>query len=127
MKKKILLVDDKSEFRTLLKVILQKKYHVETASNGLEALAMLTNRFFPDLIISDLNMPSVDGAKLVEQVYASDVFKHIPIIILSSVSDSKDKIHLFNLGIADYLEKPFNPQELEVRISRVFKASNINS
>jgi len=119
MKKKILLIDDKGEFRYLLNVILGGRYDVKTAENGLEALAMLNDNYFPDMIISDLMMPKVGGAQLLEQLKASEVYQHIPVIILSSVDDSTSKTKLIKAGAADYLEKPFNPAELEARIERL--------
>lgn len=121
MKKRILLVDDKGEFRRLVKIFLSKNYEVETAENGLQALALLQNGYLPDVIVSDLIMPEVDGKVLVEQLKASGMFQHIPIIILSSVDKSTEKIELIKLGAGDYLSKPFNPMELEVRIERLLK------
>lgn len=123
MKKKILLVDDKKEFRTLLKIILQDKFNVTTVSDGLEALSVLQTGYLPDLIISDLVMPKVDGLALAKQINSSEEYKHIPVFILSSISESKSKVELFENGVADYLEKPFNPEELKVRINRLLNAS----
>jgi two-component system, chemotaxis family, chemotaxis protein CheY len=121
MKKKVLLVDDKVEFRRLVKIFLSSKYEVETAENGLKAFALLQKGFLPDIIVSDLMMPVVDGRSLVSQLKASGVFSHIPIIILSSIDKSADKIELFKLGASDYLVKPFNPEELEIRIANLLK------
>lgn len=122
MKKRILLVDDKGEFRRLVKIFLSKNYDVKTAENGLEALAILQNGYIPDAVVSDLIMPEVDGRVLVEQLKASGIFQHIPVIILSSVDKSAQKIELLKSGAGDYLVKPFNPEELEVRIERLLKA-----
>lgn len=121
MKKRILLVDDKGEFRRLVKIFLSKNYDVETAENGLDALAKLQNGYRPDAIVSDLVMPEIDGKVLVEQVKASGFLRHIPIIILSSIDKSAKKIELLNLGANDYLVKPFNPEELEIRIERLLQ------
>lgn len=121
MKKRVLLVDDKGEFRRLVKIFLSKNYEVETAENGLQALALLRNGYLPDAIVSDLIMPEVDGKVLVEQLKASGMFQHIPIIILSSIDKSAEKIELIELGAGDYLVKPFNPMELKVRIERLLK------
>jgi DNA-binding response OmpR family regulator len=121
MKKRILLVDDKGEFRRLVKIFLSKNYDVETAENGLDALAQLQNGYRPDAIVSDLIMPEFDGKVLVEQVKASGFFRHIPIIILSSIDKSAKKIELLSLGANDYLVKPFNPGELEIRIERLLQ------
>lgn len=119
MKKNVLLVDDKKELRLVLKSYLIKKYNVETAESGLHALALLQNGYCPDIIVSDLMMPSADGKTLVAQIKSSGLFSHIPIIILSSIDKSSERIELLRSGANDYLTKPFNPEELEVRIEQV--------
>jgi DNA-binding response OmpR family regulator len=121
MKKKILIVDDKSEFRRLTKAILINKYDVESAENGVDALSLLQNGYIPDLIVSDLMMPELGGKGLVEQLKTSGAFKNIPVIILSSIDKSSEKIQLINLGASDYLEKPYNPSELLARIENLLK------
>ena len=121
MKKKILIVDDKTEFRRLTKTILSSIYVVESAENGVEALSLLQNGYMPDLIVSDLMMPVLGGKGLVDQVKSSGAFKHIPIIILSSIDKTDEKIQLIKMGADDYLEKPYNPSELLVRIEKLLK------
>ena len=119
MKPKVLLVDDKNEFRTLLKVILEKDYEILTAYNGSNALEVLNDGFEPDLIVTDLMMPDVDGKSFVTQLKASGLYKDIPVIVLSSIDKSMERIELLKLGAEDYLIKPFNPSELKVRIDNV--------
>ncbi len=121
MIKKVLLVDDKKEFRTLVKIYLSSKYEVETAENGMHALSVLKNGFIPDIIVSDLMMPDVDGKTFLTQLKASGAYRHIPVIILSSIDKSAKKIELINIGADDYLIKPFNPEELATRIENIFK------
>jgi DNA-binding response OmpR family regulator len=121
MNKKVLLVDDKKEFRKLVKIYLSRKYDVETAENGLHALSILKNGFIPDLIVSDLMMPEVDGKTFLMQLRASGAYRNIPVIILSSIDKSSRKIELINNGADDYLIKPFNPEELETRIENLLK------
>jgi len=119
MKPKILLVDDKNEFRTLLKVMLENEYEIQTAFNGANALEVLQTDFEPDLIVTDLMMPDVDGKSFVIQLKASGLHKHIPVIVLSSIDKSMERVELLKLGAEDYLIKPFNPSELKVRIENV--------
>jgi len=121
MKKKILVIDDKDEFRILTKTILSSKYDVESAENGINALSILQSGYMPDLIISDLLMPVLGGKDFLEQLKSSGAFKEIPVIILSSIDKSEEKIKLINLGASDYLEKPYNPAELMARIESIFK------
>lgn len=121
MKRNVLLVDDKKELRMVLKIYLSKKYNVETAESGLHALALLQNGYAPDIIISDLMMPDADGKTLVSQLKSGGLYSHIPIIILSSIDKSSERIELIKSGANDYMTKPFNPEELEVRIEQVLK------
>jgi DNA-binding response OmpR family regulator len=119
MKMKILIVDDKNEFRRLTKSILESKYSVESAENGLEALSIMQNGYMPDLIVSDLMMPVLGGKDFLDQIRSSGVFKDIPVIILSSIDKSDEKIKLIQSGANDYLEKPYNPAELLARIENI--------
>lgn len=121
MKKKILIVDDKTEFRRLTKTILSKDYVVESAENGIDALSLMQNGYMPDLIVTDLMMPVLGGKDFVEQLKNSGVFNNIPIIVLSSIDKSDEKIKLINMGASDYLEKPYNPAELLARIENLLK------
>ena len=95
MKKKILIVDDRTEFRRLTKSILSTNYQVESAQNGVEAMALLQNgQFEPDLIVTDLIMPVMGGKDFLEQLKSSGVYKNIPVIVLSSIDKSDEKIKL---------------------------------
>ena len=121
MKNKILIVDDRNEFRRLTKTILESKFEVEGAENGIDALAKLQSGYLPDLIVTDLMMPVLSGSDFVEQLKMSGMWKDIPIIVLSSVDKSEEKIKLIKLGVNDYLEKPYNPAELLARIENILK------
>lgn len=121
MKKKLLIVDDKEEFRKLIKLFLSKKYDVESFENGMQALAFMQKGNLPDIIVSDLMMPELDGKTLLEQLKSSGVFKHIPVIILSSIDNSSERVELIKSGASDYLIKPFNPEELSIRIENQFR------
>jgi len=73
----------------------------------------------PDLILTDLQMPNMDGMELIKRVKTSGYFSDIPIIVLSSKDSSKDRIDCLKLGAEDYIMKPFNPEELLIRIEKV--------
>ena len=121
MKKKILVIDDKLSFRKLVSVVLSKKYDVTTAQNGFHALAMIQQGFVPDAIVSDLMMPQIDGKNLIKQLKISGLFDDIPVIILSSIDKSAKRIELIEMGADDYITKPVNPAELEVRLERLLQ------
>ena len=121
MKYKVLLVDDNNELRMLLKLCLSQKFMVETASNGLEAFYRLENEFTPDIIVSDVMMPDVDGLTLTRQIKVNEKYAHIPVIILSSIDKDAFYREFFQIGASDYLLKPFSPKELIVRIENILE------
>lgn len=117
--KKILLVDDRSSISKLITQFLSATYEVENKEDGLQALAWLQEGNIPDLILTDLQMPILDGFELINHVKSSGYFKDIPIIVVSSLDSSNDRIKCLKMGAEDYLVKPFNPEELLIRIERV--------
>lgn len=117
--KKILIVDDKPSISDLIVQFLKHAYDVETKLDGLEALAWMQEGNIPDLILTDLQMPNMDGIELIKKVKASGYFSDVPIIVLSSKDSSKDRIECLKLGAEDYIMKPFNPEELMIRIEKV--------
>lgn len=116
MKKKILIIDDEKTIRVLLENYLQKEYEVITKSDGEEGLNWLQEGNFPELIVSDIQMPNLDGYEFIKNVRASGYFKEIPLIMLSGIESSAEKVKTLKMGANDYLVKPFNPEELAVRI-----------
>lgn len=118
MRTKVFLIDDKLELLKLMKLFLSRNYNVETAENGLQAITKLHSGYVPDIIISDLYMPFVDGRSFVSQVRVSTHFRDIPIIILTSNDNIKDRIDLLKLGANDYIVKPIKPEELEMLIQK---------
>jgi CheY-like chemotaxis protein len=122
MRTKVLLIDDKLEFLKLMQLFLSRNYNVETAENGLQAITRLHSGYVPDIIISDLYMPFVDGRSFVSQVRVSTHFRDIPIIILTSNDNIKDRTDLLKLGANDYIIKPFKPEELEMLIQKLTTA-----
>ena len=115
MKKKILVIDDERTIRVLLENFL-KEYIVTTKKDGLEGLSWLQEGNIPDLIVADIQMPNLDGYEFVRQIRASGFFKDIPLIVLSGIESTTEKVKCLKLGANDYLVKPFNPEELAIRI-----------
>ena len=114
----ILLVDDKVQLLTLLKQFLKTRYEVVLKYNGLEAIEWIQQGNIPDLILTDIQMPKMDGLKFLQIIKGSGIFSEIPVIILSSRESSQDRIECLKQGASDYISKPFNPEELLVRIER---------
>lgn len=122
MKKyKILLVEDDINLGNILSEYLSlKKYEVELCKNGEEGLVSFKNSKF-DLCILDVMMPRKDGFTLAKEIRA--INKNIPVIFLTAKSMLKDKIEGFNIGADDYITKPFNTEELILRINAVIRRS----
>jgi len=117
--KKLLIVDDKKSLSDLLAQLLRKSYDLEVKNDGMEAMLWLQEGNIPDLILTDLQMPNMDGTELIKKVKSSGYFSSVPIIVLSSKDSSKDRIECLKLGAEDYIMKPFNPEELLIRIEKV--------
>lgn len=112
MKKKILLVDDIKEFRALLKIILSGNYEVITAEDGEEALRFIEDGLTPDVLVTDLVMPRMDGYQLISKMKSTDNYSRIPIIVLSNVDEATKKRQLKKEGVYNFLHKPFSAAEL---------------
>ena len=121
MEKSVLLVDDKQEIAKIIMLYLSSTYKVSYKENPLKAIAWLQEGNLPDLIISDLNMPEMSGEEFLVYLKANDMFSPIPVLILSSVESSSNRIRLFEEGAEDFILKPFNPEELRVRVKRILR------
>lgn len=123
MKKRILVVDDELSIRMLLDNFLSEDYTVITKDNGYEALSWIQEGNSADLILVDIDMPMINGYDLTKSIRKQSGMQTVPIIFLSSKQKSEDRIKSFTAGADDYLQKPFNPEELLIRIQVVFRRS----
>lgn len=119
----ILVVEDSEMMREFLKGNLSEKYLVHTAESGWEALAYLRSGINPDLIITDLNMPDMDGELLLKNIKKNVRFSHIPVVVLSGMKKSSARIKCLQGGAKDFIMKPFNPEELMLRVSHILNAA----
>ena len=117
MKHKILLIDDQRVICLLLANFLSKDYDITCKQSGKEALLWLEHNL-PDLIICDLQMPEMDGLEVLTQVRSRGFTKHTPFLILSATAESRERIKCYRQGAQDYIEKPFNPEELKEIINK---------
>lgn len=119
--KQVLVIDDEPIMRKLLMQILKDKHEVILKENGKEALEWMYSGHIPDLVVADLNMPEIDGFEYIEKVRESGFFNDVPLIVLSGEESSAERIKCLKLGANDYLIKPFNPEELGLRIDNLIK------
>lgn len=118
MKSKILVVDDSEEIRILVQKILGDKYILEMAENSEEALTKAIE-FSPDLILLDIMMPDTSGYEICSQIKSRDEIKNTPIIFLSSKTGSNSRVTGYKLGAIQYIEKPFEAEELKEVLNSV--------
>ncbi len=118
---KILVVDDDRAINELIKVNLKLAgYDVVQAFDGIEGFA-LAKQELPNLAILDVMMPNVDGYTVAQRIRQSDIIKNIPILMLTALSDIEDKGRGFDIGVDDYLVKPFDMEELKMRVKALLK------
>ena len=119
---KILVVDDDPAVRNLIqRFLLKQNYQVESAEDGKTALSIF-EKFNPDLVILDVNLPDVIGFNLCQEMQSrSGVF----VLLLTSRTDEADKIRGFSKGADDYLTKPFGLGELEVRVGAILRRQRV--
>lgn len=119
---KLLIVDDESKIREVIKEYAEwHGYEVMEADDGMSAVGLCKVHHF-DLIIMDVMMPKLDGFSACKEIRKT---KKTPIIMLSARGEEYDKLHGFDLGIDDYIVKPFSPKELMARVNAVLSRLNV--
>ena len=117
----ILLAEDNPDLRGYICALLSEKYRVIATENGQQAFDWLKTNKNPSLIISDIMMPVMDGLELLQHVKASEELRHIPMIMLTARQSMEAKLSALQLGVDDYITKPFSEPELLVRIDNILK------
>ena len=124
MDNKILVVDDDTSINELIKINLELAgYQVLQAYDGIKGFALVKQEL-PSLVILDVMMPDVDGFTVAKRIRENEETKNIPIIMLTALSQLNDKVNGFNIGVDDYLVKPFEVEELLVRVRALLKRTN---
>ncbi len=117
-KKTILIVEDNYDLQNFLKDLLIDKYNILLAENGEEGYLYAKNNY-PDLILSDIMMPKVDGIEMCRKLQINQLTKHIPIILLTAKNSTSSKIHGLKSGAIEYINKPFNTNELLLKVKNI--------
>ncbi|MGH9843118.1 MAG: response regulator transcription factor, partial [Blastocatellia bacterium] len=121
MGKRLLVVDDDPGLlRAVAETLRAEGYEVTTARRGAEALTRIAESL-PDLIVSDIRMPGMDGYELVRNLRASSRARLIPLVFLTAKDETADRIAGFRSGVDAYLTKPFEPDELLAVVANIFK------
>ena len=118
MSRTILAVDDSATVRKFVSVALSMQgFGVVTACDGMDALERLPNQHV-DLIITDLNMPNMDGFEFIKALRENPTYKHLPVIILTSLTDEDSKDRGAGLGVNSYIVKPFSLEKIQYEVSK---------
>lgn len=125
MKRTVLVVDDELSIRMLLENFLGEEFNVITHENGYEALTWLKNGNHADLLLVDIDMPMLNGYEFTESIRKINGMSEVPVMMLSAKQKSADRIRSFSAGADDYIQKPFNPEELMVRIHAIFRRNKV--
>ncbi len=122
LSKKILVVDDFSTMRRILKNILKQIgfTNISEADNGTTALEELKKKKF-DLIISDWNMPQMTGLDLLKTIRADDTLKDIPVLMVTAEAQKQNVIEAVKAGVTNYVVKPFTADSISEKIEKIFK------
>ncbi len=117
--RKVLLVEDEDQLRRVMRDLLERDgYAVAEARDGAQALEQV-DRYAPDVIMLDLNLPGVDGYAVLQQLRSRPATSHIPVIVLTAKGDEDNEVRVFQLGADDFLAKPFRARSLSARIEAV--------
>lgn len=123
----ILVVEDNADMQIFLKKLLAENYLVYAASDGISALEVLHSNDSIDLVLSDVLMPGMDGHELMEKIHADERFTGLPVLFLTAVAEDFMKNEALQLGAVDYLVKPFNPDELKLRVRNQIRLRVMNN
>jgi DNA-binding response OmpR family regulator len=120
----VLIVDDNADIRAYLRSILQDKYQVNEAADGQQGLA-LANEIVPDLIVSDVMMPVMNGLEFCQRIKSGTATSHIPVILLTARALSQHQVEGYESGADAYITKPFSANVLLARISNLLKSRHL--
>ncbi len=119
MGKRILVVDDEAKLLKAVALTLRgEDYDVTTANNGAEAIVSIS-KTFPDLIVSDIRMPGMDGFQLAKTLRQNARTEMIPIVFLTAKDERRDRLQSLRSGVDAYLTKPFDPEELLIVVANI--------
>jgi len=118
---KILIVDDSQLIHSMYRLVLNryKNCKIVDAMNGLEALDVLSRENDFSLILLDINMPVMNGLQFMEKIKNENIYRHIPIIVISTEGKEEDTLRALQLGAAGYVVKPFKPHMLYELIEKI--------
>lgn len=120
--KTVLIVEDSSMTRSMIRALLEEMDDIDTveAASGFEALKLLPSNTY-DLIITDINMPDINGLELINFIRKNDRYKEIPLMIVSTEKSEDDRRRGLEIGANDYVTKPFKPDQFQGKVKNLLK------
>lgn len=119
-----MIIDDSLPIRYLLEVFFSKKYNVVSAADGVAGMAWLTKGNVPDVIITDLQMPNISGWEMIEFLNSSNLYKDIPVMVLTGVLNPQDSLDTKAYeNVKAVCKKPFDPVELMTSVDKIMNNS----
>ncbi|HTU58932.1 MAG TPA: response regulator [Polyangiales bacterium] len=123
---RVLVVDDNAKYRELAaKTMTDAGFEVITANNGFEGLSAAL-KHQPSMVLTDINMPGMDGWQLLRMIRARPTLRRLPVIFLTDMTDEEQRLRGYELGVDDYVVKPFTEVELIARVERILERSRMN-
>jgi len=123
---RVLVVDDNAKYRELAaKTMTDAGFEVITANNGFEGLSAAL-KHQPSMVLTDINMPGMDGWQLLRMIRARPTLRRLPVIFLTDMTDEEQRLRGYELGVDDYVAKPFTEVELIARVERILERSRMN-
>ena len=118
----VLIVDDSIPMRGIIKKIIKASgfnvKHFFEASDGHEALKILNEEWL-DLVLTDYNMPEMNGLELLDEINKSDTLKSIPVVVITTEGSKQRLVEFFEKGAMDYIKKPFTPEEIKEKLNLI--------
>ncbi|NLE36221.1 MAG: response regulator transcription factor, partial [Bacteroidales bacterium] len=116
----LLFVEDNEELRSFIRIILSDGFHVIEAGNGIEGFEIARNQL-PDIIITDLMMPEMDGLELARRIKQETTTSHIPVVVLTAKTDLDTQVEALKRGADDFITKPFSSTYLRARVENILQ------
>ncbi len=121
----VLIVDDSPMMCRYLGLFLEKRFEVLTYTDSVKALSLVMSGFQPDFIVTDLDMPGLNGIALIQAIRKT--LPYVPLLVISGAKESSERIKALSVGADDLISKPFHPSELDVRLDKLIERSEFHA
>ena len=118
----VLIVEDDDQIAYLLEYLFTREgFHVNRVADGKQAQQVIVTSACPDLVMMDINLPYVNGFDLVREIRARPDWANVAVVMLTTMHEEKDIVHSFDVGVDEFISKPFQPRELMARVRKILR------